>query len=858
MAALSGIIAAAHASSFAEDIPFSLRRRRLAGTEECLIISLKIGHTMKDEVLKISQTSVAQALAADYFCIYYVNVDNDKFIEYHSSPEFRTFGLPTIGDDFITFSRKNFDELIFPEDQERFLETFTKGNVIAALDAHGYFTMTFRLVFGGVPTYVHLKATRMIEKEGHHMVIGISSVDDQMKARDAFEKAHHASVTYSRIAQALAEDYFCIYYVDMSTDRFLEYSSDDSYKSLDIEKTGEDFFGTSRKNILRIMHEEDQGAFLAVFTKENMQKVLDEHKTFTLSYRLIMGGMPTYVSLKATRMKDDDGNHVIIGVNNIDGQMKQQAEYMRAREDRITFSRVAQALAGNYFSIYVVDPDTGAFAEYSATEQYAQLGTDKAGADFFWMLRNCAERIVFPGDRDRFLSVFSRENVMSILERDGIFTTKFQLMLGADPVYVSMKATLMEDSDGRHIIIGMSNIDAQIRRELEYQRKMADARTAAKNDFLANMSHDIRTPMNAIVGYTSIANSHLDDPAVVRDSLAKIGSSSHFLLSLINDILDISKIESGKMQLSKEPCDLAEIFRRIEDITALQAQSKSLKITYQHSSIRHFRVIADELRIEQILINIISNAIKYTPEGRSVDLIAEESPTGSAGRNKYRFIVRDTGIGISEEYLPHIFESFTREQNTKLNRVQGTGLGLAITAKVVELMGGTISVKSKVGEGSEFTVELDLEPLEEAARASTSETEKSAANFAGHKVLLVEDNEINAEIATIILEQYGLTVDRALNGQEGVEKVRESGAGYYSAVLMDIQMPVMNGLEAARAIRTLEGGRRGSLPIIAMSANAYDEDVRDCQEAGMDAHLAKPFDPEDLARVLERYILGLV
>lgn len=665
---------------------------------------------MEEEYLKVSPARVAQALAADYFCIYYVNTKNNKFIEYSASEEYRALGLPHSGEDFISFSRERFESIIYPEDQERFLDGFVKEKIISELDAHGIYKIAFRLMFNGVPTYVQLKVTRMIEKEGSHIVIGISSVDEQMKAMEAFETAHHASITFGRVASALAGDYFSIYVVDLDTDRFVEYFATEEYDKLGVEKTGEDFFNVSRRNMSRLVYEDD---------------------------------------------------------------------------------------------------------------------------------------------RERVMGTFYREKIMSILERDRIFTMKYRLVFRDTPVWVSMKATLLEDNDGRHLIIGTNNIEAQMEREAEYQRRVREARTSARNDFLANMSHDIRTPMNAIVGYTNIAKSNKHKPETVADALDKIGSSSHYLLSLINDILDISKIESGKMQISCGPCDLAELFRRIEDITALQAKKKSLVINYCYDNICHYQVITDELRIEQIIINIVSNAIKYTPPGKTVDLIAEEVPS-PGGKNKYRFIIRDTGIGIKEDYMPHIFESFTREERTTVNRIQGTGLGLAITAKIVEMMGGTISVKSKLGEGSEFTVELELEPFETDSQANAENSEN--IDLAGHRILLVEDNAINAEIARMILEQYGAEVQQAENGKTGLEALQEKGPGYYDAVLMDIQMPVMNGFEATKAIRALGGAYAIALPIIAMSANAYDEDVRDCLAAGMNGHIAKPFNPDELMRILRRYI----
>ena len=531
-------------------------------------------------------------------------------------------------------------------------------------------------------------------------------------------------------------------------------------------------------------------------------------------------------------------------------------EYVeRMHADHITFSRVAQALAQDYFSIYVVDPDTDMFVEYSSAKEYEELGIEKAGEDFFRLSRENMERLIYAEDRDRFMAVFTKERILSILERDGSFTMKYRLMFGEKPVYVSMKVMLLDDEHGRHLIIGTNNIDAQMKREQAFHQRITEARERAKNDFLANVSHDIRTPMNAIVGYTNIANSNLHDPDIIRDSLEKIGSSSHFLLSLINDVLDMSKIESGKMQLNTGNCDLAAVFRRIEDITSLQAKNKKLNISYDKTGVRHFHVRGDELRIEQIIINIVSNAIKYTPEGKDVALIAEELGAQENGKNRYRFLVRDTGIGISEEYLPHIFDSFTREQSTLVNRTQGTGLGLAITARIVEQMGGAISVKSKLGEGSEFTVELDLESTDSMETAKEEPEDLSEA-LAGKRILLVEDNDLNAEIAEMLLSQYGLEVDRAEHGQQGLEMLQKAGPGHYHAVLMDIQMPVMNGYETTRAIRGLPGEYYQKLPVIAMSANAYDEDVRSCLEAGMNDHVAKPFQPEELIRLLYTYIFG--
>ena len=409
----------------------------------------------------------------------------------------------------------------------------------------------------------------------------------------------------------------------------------------------------------------------------------------------------------------------------------------------------------------------------------------------------------------------------------------------------------------RQDITGLQKKEEEIRRILERARDEAEKGNRAKSNFLSSMSHDIRTPMNAIIGYTNIALDKIDDKEMVRDSLTKIVASSHYLLSLINDVLDMSKIESGKIHLNENKCDLKKIFERIADLTRSQAGKKSLAISFNTDQVRHPFVIADELRLEQVLINIAGNAVKYTPKGGSISIAAMETEEFPEGKSRYLFSVRDTGIGMSEDFLPHIFESFSRETNSTINKIQGTGLGMAITSRLVELMGGEISVSSKLGEGSEFVVELTLPHWENPAGNELSGTEEESidkAALAGRKILLVEDNDINAEIATLVLSEYGLVVDRASNGQEGVDRIVEKGGGYYDAVLMDIQMPVMNGYEATKQIRSLATDYARRLPIIAMSANAYEEDVRESLASGMNGHIAKPFDPQELAAELYRRI----
>ena len=421
-----------------------------------------------------------------------------------------------------------------------------------------------------------------------------------------------------------------------------------------------------------------------------------------------------------------------------------------------------------------------------------------------------------------------------------------------------------EDGNVSEFIVARQDItklqekENETRMILEQARDAAEKGNKAKSDFFSCMSHDIRTPMNAIIGYTNIARDHIDDREMVSDSLKKIQTSSHYLLSLINDVLDMSKIESGKVALKDNECDLGEIFERIQDMTRSQAGKKNLHISCDTSGIAHPYVIVDELRLEQILVNITGNAVKYTPEGGEVTITAKETEQLPDGRCRYVFSVRDTGIGMSEDFLPNIFDSFSRETTSTINKIQGTGLGMAITSRLVSLMGGEITVSSKLGEGSEFTVSLAFplwEKAQEEETAENSETEGELIDLNGKRLLLVEDNDINAEIASLVLAEYGIILERAVNGREGAAMVREKGDGYYDAVLMDIQMPVMNGYEATKEIRQTGTQYTDRLPIIAMSANAYEEDIRASLESGMNGHIAKPFEPEKLMAKLQRMII---
>ena len=375
----------------------------------------------------------------------------------------------------------------------------------------------------------------------------------------------------------------------------------------------------------------------------------------------------------------------------------------------------------------------------------------------------------------------------------------------------------------------------------------------AKSQFLFNMSHDIRTPMNAIMGYTDLA---LKEPTsgTQKDYLTKIRSSSQHLLALINDILEMSRIENGKVELDYIPTDLCRVFSGMHDLFSEQMKQKKISFSVFTSQIQNRYVWCDQKNLNRILLNIIGNAYKFTPEGGTISVSVYETGSGENGYGSYDLRVRDSGIGMSKEFVEKMFNAFERERTSTDSGMEGTGLGLAITKGIVDLMGGTIEVLTSPGSGTEIIIRIKFRlageediQQEEAAQETAGD---AVSDFTGRRLLLVEDNAINLEIARMILEQMGFTVETAQNGQIAVDMISECAADHFDAILMDIQMPVMDGYSAARAIRALEDPEKAGIPILAMTANAFQEDVQAALDAGMQAHIAKPIDIEVLKREL--------
>lgn len=388
-------------------------------------------------------------------------------------------------------------------------------------------------------------------------------------------------------------------------------------------------------------------------------------------------------------------------------------------------------------------------------------------------------------------------------------------------------------------------------RAFEREARAADAANRAKSEFLSYMSHDIRTPINGIMGMTGIAMRNEGDQAKVMDCLRKIDEASKHLLSLVNDVLDLSRIEQGRTAIVAEPVNLLVLLEECASIVEGQLSTRNLSFSYDFEEVECPHVLTDELHLRQILINILGNAVKFTPDGGSVVLHARQERIGTE-RVKTILRVEDSGIGMEKAYLEHIWEPFSQSRQGHCGTYEGTGLGMAITKRFVDMMGGTIDVESELGCGSAFTVTLEM-VMDGTKVAEDPAEPPESDSLIGMHVLLVEDKELNREIACEMLEHAGAAVTSAMNGQEALSAFLSSSSGAYDAILMDVMMPVMNGLEATQAIRESSHPDARSVPIIALTAHAFDEDVRKTAEAGMDFHLSKPINERDLVRALSRY-----
>ena len=537
--------------------------------------------------------------------------------------------------------------------------------------------------------------------------------------------------------------------------------------------------------------------------------------------------------------------------------------------DKAVYTAVIDALSRAYNAVWLInDIATGSFSLFrgDTSEGSVHARPTKEALELLTYedaKANYINNFVAPSDRERLEKELTLENIMANTTSKKVFGVVFKRVVGDKECYYRIEFAQVQLPNGKTgIVAGFKDVDDDVRKDQEIQQVLRDAietanaTSKAKSDFLSSMSHDIRTPMNGIIGMTAIATAHLDDRERVEDCLKKISEASSHLLSLINEVLDMNKIESGKVELNEENFNLSELVDTLLAMTKVQLENHHHTLNVNIADVVHENVIGDSHRIQQVFVNLMSNAIKYTPDGGTISLTVAERPTNAHGVACYEFVFEDNGIGMTEDFQKHLFEPFTRANDKKTAAIQGTGLGMTITQSLVRMMGGDIQVKSRPGEGSRFAVTIYLKFLDvQNAEAHKEDPLKNLEDlkFEGKRILLVEDHPVNAEIAKNVLQMTGLEVEWVMDGEAAVERMAGSNEGEFDLVFMDIQMPNMDGYQATAAIRAMTTYAR-RIPIVAMTANAFADDIRKAKEVGMNDHISKPIDFKELAKILQKWI----
>ena len=607
-----------------------------------------------------------------------------------------------------------------------------------------------------------------------------------------------------------------------------------------------DLLGTSKdlsyeecyKFHLDHIHPEDREQFSEYTTK------LNEERT-EIVYRYIHPEKGVMI-IRCSGKKTNDGSFV--------GMHQDISDIVRLEKDKVVESYLAQAneklrnqnLAQNDYYKEILDEQACGVFAYTVNE-HRIVHMNKRAMEMFHI--DCLEEA-----QSKILSIFEKfdypdpttnERLIALRKQDD--SVDFEVIINSKETYevhALAKSKVFMNPDHERIIItvflDISNL-VMLKKALE----QAKEGSAAKSAFLFNMSHDLRTPLNAIIGFSQLMRTHWDDQELSRDYLEKIDESSQYLLSLINNILEMSKIESGKEELKQKPWDIYTSIDNLLQFFEPDIRQKNQTLNYA-VNIKHNMILTDSLKIREIYVNLMSNAIKYTNEGGTISFSLEEIER-EEGLSDYKAIIQDTGIGISKEYLPHIFELFTRQRNSSESGILGTGLGMPIVKKLVDLMHGTIHIESEEGKGTTVIVILPHHYIVE--EQEVKKVDNKAIDLTGKHILLAEDNDLNAEIAQTLLEDNGLKVMRAKDGLEAVMMVKENMVDCFDCILMDIQMPRMNGFEACKVIRSLPN-KKNQIPIIALTANAFEEDRKDCLDAGMSEHVSKPIEIQSLLQTI--------
>lgn len=526
------------------------------------------------------------------------------------------------------------------------------------------------------------------------------------------------------------------------------------------------------------------------------------------------------------------------------------------KQEHLRRLEVIEGLSINYESILYANLDRNTVLPYRLSIRTKTMFEQTLQSrPFSWYSAQYVDTWVYPEDRQRVTQAFEPSYIREALADDNTFYINYRVLYHGELQYLQLRVVNVGHTGHiSQIVMGYRRVDEELQRELERKQMLEEAlknaslAILAKDTFLSNMSHDMRTPLNAIFGFSALAKTHLDAPETVRGYLDQVEVAGKQLLDLINKLLELSWTGSSQGKPAELPCSVHGIMEDLLDTLQPKAMEKRLSLSMDCGAVVHSAVYSDPKKLKQLLLHLGNNAVLYTPVGGSICLCASELEYLPNQYGVYQFVVKDTGIGIEADFLSHIFEPFARERNTTLSGIHGAGLGLTIAKQICDTLGGTIQAQSIPGQGSVFTVTLRLRVQEQQPAPSPA---ANGPKPACRSILVVEDNELNLEIETELLQTFGFHVDIAVDGREAFEKIQRASPGDFDLILMDIQMPVMDGWQAARAIRSLENPALAQIPIIALSANAFESDIQTSMENGINAHLPKPIDSTLLLKTID-------
>ncbi|MCI8640130.1 MAG: response regulator [Coprococcus sp.] len=817
---------------------------------------------------------------------------------------------------------------------------------------------------------------------------------DYTAQRELEEKEHEQEkARQSELIQALSGDFNAVYCADLDTGTVVSFQMNEETNNKYSSVLGKEFHIEEgiEYYIQDVVYEPDQESLRQAASVPYLLKEMAEKGASYTNYRVVHNGEIEYFQMKVVCAGGwEDSHRVVVGFRSVDEEIRHEMAQKKLVEDAY---EIIAGLSSDYNFIALINTENGEMSTYKANDDSIEVVAALAGRKDYYEAVTAYAEYVDEEDKEMWYTSTRLEYVMEQLETKRIYNVNIRNNTHEKQEHIQFSFTRVAgEKNESQIVLAKRIITEMVEQEIK-QRKLLETALAqaerankAKSTFLSNMSHDIRTPMNAIIGFTALATTHIDQKERVQEYLGKIMSSGNHLLSLINDVLDMSRIESGKIHIEEKLCSLPEILHELRNILQADMSAKQLEFYIDAVDVYNEEIYCDRLRLNQIFLNLLGNAVKFTGAGGTITMRIIEKPCSVSGRADYEFHIKDTGIGMSKEFQEHIFEPFERERTSTISGIQGTGLGMTITKNIVDMMGGTIVVQSEPGKGTEFIVSLsfrlesmpkkpqeipelkgcrtlvvdddfntcdsvssmlhqigmrsewtmsgkeavlrtrqavargdryqvyiidwlipDMNGIEVTRRVraevgddapiivltaydwSDIEGEAKEAGVTAFcskplfpselreclrlisegedeevqapleetrrrhegRILLAEDNELNQEIATEILQEEGFTVETAENGQIAVDMLSSAKPGYYKLVLMDIQMPVMNGYDAAKAIRSLKDEALSSIPILAMTANAFDEDREAAIQCGMNGHIAKPIDVDKLLKTLD-------